>query len=430
MASKKMEAGLTRMGHVVSTDDAEAVISVTFDDRGVTVVWPRELDMFEAFQRNESHDVPDVLIFRDDKGFLTLREGGGAGMSMSTLGSSVERLRFRSVVETGSSGADYAKVNGMSSEVDGLARWAKMHPVTGQIEFHGPEKRPRVVIAAENLASKELGGQLDLTLETSFTHHPTPKNGVYSISEALTVRTRSRRRKAWQVHATEHHMMQDLMCLVYAHPCKAAIRSVMRTDDQPMPIKDGKYWWPNVYEPSFGRGTGEGKALPEDRRPFFYLDEADSGRIAAWLSDFQLWSRPTWIAVTTMFQQDSTVESQLLQVGVALEALGYAIWRQAKPSGSKTPAYVDLLKHVTEAVGIQHPLLYGKNVSAGKWRDRFNAAFKGAKHADNPLPSGHEAVLRARQGFLLIRCWLALELGVPRRLVRERLGKIEEGSWR
>lgn len=75
-----------------------------------------------AFQFDESYDTPEVPIFPDDKGFLTLREGGRSGISMSTLGSLVEQMRFRSVIEAGSSGVDYALINGMSSEVDGLAR--------------------------------------------------------------------------------------------------------------------------------------------------------------------------------------------------------------------------------------------------------------------------------------------------------------------
>jgi hypothetical protein len=225
-------------------------------------------------------------------------------------------------------------------------------------------------------------------------------------------------------------MIQDLMCLAYAYPCSSVMKSVMRHDDQGLNgKKDRRRLWPEAFQPTFGRGDRSHDPL-DDREPFFYLDETEPFRVAAWLNGYEAWSRPTWIAVTTLFQRNSTVEAQLLQVGVALEALGYAIWRGANPSASTTPSYPALLKVVTDKVGIASATIYGKAKRANLWRDAFNRAFKGAKHADNPPVTPNIAYERAQQGFLLIRCWLALELGVDRKLVRERLEEIRTGMRR
>jgi hypothetical protein len=77
-----------------------------------------------------------------------------------------------------------------------------------------------------------------------------------------------------------------------------------------------------------------------------------------------------------MFQRGTTVESKLLQVGVALEALGYALWQESSPAaGAGTPNYPELLELVTSATAIEHPRIYG-DLSTAEWRRAFNAAFK------------------------------------------------------
>jgi hypothetical protein len=217
-------------------------------------------------------------------------------------------------------------------------------------------------------------------------------------------------------------MVQDLMCLVYGKPCTSTLTQVKREDDQPYlnTPDDGRRLWREVYEPTFGRTSGNFGDSPDDAldrykdQPLFYLDDVDSDKLAGWMDEWDQWSRPTWIAVTTMFQRGTTVEAQLLQLGVALESLGYALWRRRNPDlcGSRAPSFPSLLRIVTDTVGVEHLKLYGQD-SASTWRTRFNTAFKGAKHADNPLPDGLEALELATQAMNVIRAWLAVQLGVP-----------------
>lgn len=417
-----MVAGTSRIGHVVSADESDAVASATFDDRGVVLVWPRQLGFIEAFGSVEKERTVQSLVFRDAHGWLTLREGHTVGTTASSTGSSEERLRFPCALRTGARGVDYAGVNGMASEIDGLGTWAKMSAVRSELRLQ--EKRiAGVSIHAENLEAVDLGGPLALTLETSYRHSPTPKGGVYSISDALRVRTKSSDLVPWKEHAAAHHMIQDLMCLVYGKAIGARLVSVMREDDQELEPTDDRRFWIDAYEPTFGRGNDKVVPLADEATPLFFLDETNPTKVAAWLQEFALWSRPTWIAVTTLFQRDSTVEAQLLQMGVALEALGNALWRRDNPGGVKAPTYYPgLLQRVTDAVQLESQAVYGGD-SVDSWRNNFNQAFKGIKHADQDLPEAAEAHLRWKQAFTLIRCWLAVELGVDRDLLVERLAQ-------
>lgn len=420
----RLEPGVVRIGHTRSGESgADEVVVAEFDDRGVLVSWPRALGFMDAMSLNDGRrEVPDPLVLRDAAGWLTLTDGWSSGVSASTLAHSLDRIRYDRSIEAGAKGVDYASVNGMQSEVDGLAKWSRRTPVTTNVMYDDERKRfDRLQLEAKNLDPLPLGGPLGLELNTSFRHAPHPKNGVYTISTGLTVYTRSRDLVDWGTHALTHGMIQDLMCLVYGRPCAARLTAVMREDDQDTVPKDHRRWWKPAYQPTFGRGSGQAIELPEEARPLFYYDDADPARISAWLEGYEYWSRPTWIAVSTLFHPTLPVESRLLQVGVALEALGFAILSKSRGTLSRTPSYETLLKAVMDPLIDVVGAVIGEATKASAWRRDFYAAFKGAKHADNPLPEGRDAEQKAREGFTLIRCWLAAALGVSSGHVAENL---------
>ncbi len=359
--------------------------------------------------------MPPTLHFRDTKGAYFLGECRDMGGTVSTLGASLTRIRAGRAIEAGGSEADYSQVDGMSSEIDGLSSWSGMSTVT-----QTTDTKTWVNLRAEHQESIQIGGKADVAIESSFMWNPSPKGNVFGITDLAILRTRSNTLWSWQDHGAVHHMFQDLMCLVFGRPCLSRVTSVKREDDQPHSSEgDTRGLWREVYEPTFGRSV-EG-VEPLDRakaRPLFYLKDVDSDALTSWIDQWKRWSRPTWIAVTTMFQRGTTVESKLLQIGVALEALGYALWKESGPPATPTPSYPALLEWVTDAVGVEHPGIYGAR-SVAQWRREFNETFKGTKHADKPLPDGNVAHGFAGQGMNLVRGWLGTRLGVSEETLKE-----------
>ncbi|MFT9112381.1 MAG: HEPN domain-containing protein [Bifidobacterium psychraerophilum] len=420
----KLEPGVVRIAHTRSgAEGSDEVVVAELDTKGVLVSWPRALGFVDASRLNDDdRQIPEPLILRDGDGWLTLAEGYTVGASASSLGHSLERLRYTRVIHTGVNGVDYVGVNGMTSEIDGLAKWAKLVPVTTQLMLGDEGKGIEgVSVVAKNLDSLPLGGPLDLQLETSYSHNPTPKGGVFTISTALLVRTRSPELASWQTHQQTHRMMQDLMCLVYGKPCGSRLISVMREDDQELPPTDERRYWRDAYQPSFGRAVDPDRRLTDDDNPLFFLDEANADRVAKWLSEYSYWSRPTWIAMSVLFHRTLPIESRLLQVAVALEALGYAIAERANPDKKVSGTYEALVKNIFDFLGYEPDAVVGKGGSRDSWCKAFNQAYKGVKHADNDLTEGREAWTRAREGLILIRCWFAAALGVSETLVTQRL---------
>lgn len=425
---KKLTEGVEAVGHIEGLDGEPSAGYLKLDGRGAVVSLPKvgpAGEIATAFFDGEGA-VPHHLRFRSTDGSVVLGECEDVGGSVSFSGTSLTRIRAFRVIKTGGV-ADYAEVDGMKSEIDGLAKWSGMSTVS-----HKVRAEPfAIVLQAESQETVELGGGANAAIVCAFSYNPSPKGNVFGITDVARLRTSSAELWPWQQHAAVHHMFQDLMCLVYGRPCLSQVASVKREDDQPDLPDDGRRVWREVYEPTFGRSV-EG-AEPLDRakdEPLFYLRDVDRAALTKWIEEWDLWSRPTWIAVTTMFQRGTTVEANLLQVGVALEALGYAMWKETQPAASakrpqgktNTPSYASLLKRVVDATRVVHPDIYGSQ-TATKWRESFYEAFKGTKHADNPLPDGVEARRFADQGMNLIRVWLGVRLGVDRKVLAERLGK-------
>ncbi|WP_028644601.1 hypothetical protein [Nocardioides sp. URHA0020] len=421
--ARKLLAGTLRMGHVKNDDGTSEVVIVQLDAKGAIATRPRSNPGLDPFRMltDDPPAAPDPLHFYDHEGRLTLLECRNVGTTASTGGASVERIRATRVVASGRDAIPYDAVNGMRVEIDGLATWAEMTTVQQSLERTGDESLA-VLIRADNPDPILLGGPLNVSLETTFTHNPRPTGNVFSVTDIVSVRTRSAELVAWENHAVVHRMLQDLMCLVYAKPCSAELTAVMRDDDQAYSDSSEKRFWHEAYQPSFGRGSAAVRPLDRTRdRPLFYLRDLDESALQSWMAEWDLWSRPTWIAVTTMFQQGTTIEAKLLQIGVALESLGFAIWTAERNSrGGATPNFPRLLERVTDAVGFHHNRLYGE-ADARTWRRDFNEAFKGSKHADRPLPDALAARDFAAQGLNLIRAWLAVRLGVDTDRLIERM---------
>lgn len=416
----KLTLGDTFIMHTRSGESqADEAVVVELDERGAAVVWPKAIEMFDALRRNDMRKVPDPLVLKSGGGWLTLQDGVEQGTSASTLGYSERRLRYFRAISTGARGIDYSSVHGMSSTVDGLATWTGRVPVTQKVAFDDSSKRiDELTITAKNLDPLPLGGPLNLELTTSYTHSPYPKGGAYQISTALEVRTRNREAVDWGVHAQEHRMIQDLMCLAYGRPCLSHIGAVMREDDQELEPRDERRFWREAYEPGFGRSARGVVGLTDNDKPLFYFDDTDPAKVTAWLTGYALWSRPTWIAVTPLFHADLPVESRLLHVAVALESLGAAI---AERDGKKAPkTFEGLLKLVCNSLGFAPEKIVGKP-STAEWCREFNRTYKGVKHADNLLPDPLDAFQRAQEGLTLIRCWLGVELGVSSEVLLENL---------
>lgn len=317
-------------------------------------------------------------------------------------------------------GHDYQDVNGMASSIVGLSTWAGVSGIEQRVSHGGEE--PAYTLEARLIEPTTLGGPFNLCLCNGFSYDPMNQGIFRGVRNMVTIQTLDNYHAPWIDHAAVHRLVQDLICMAFGEAREMRLSQVVRHDDQPTFMdSDQPLLWRDAYDPFHGRlATGPGSSSGTSL--LFRFEDVDRASLTKFFSESSRWGRAISIASAVLFVPDCPPQMRLTQIGVALESLGYAIWRNSNDSG-RTPPMPHLLELVCNAADISHRAVYG-NLSSQGWIRQFNACFKGAKHADNPLPDPHEAHVLAGQGLNLIRVWLARFLGVHSSVMEANLDRI------
>lgn len=413
----------THLAHTRSLNsESDEVVLIEFDTKGVLVTWPRSQSLFEILNSSDYPSAPEPLIARNQDGWMTFNDGNPQSLSASSVGHTELKFRYRHAIHSGANGIDYSKLNGLASEIEGLAEWAKMWPTTTRVEYGDEQNRPTAVsIRAENLPIKQLSGDLQPQLETSYHHKPKGYEEVASISGALVYKTHSENPIAWQEHENSHQMMADLMTLAYGKPCRFTIDSVWRKDDEM--VRDGKtvQQWRDAFAPAERRDGSLIELAPPTTSPLFHLEEVESNKLASWLSSKSPWRRALNIAVSTYFSDNLTSEMKYINVAIALESLGFTIGRELRIPKNKLKKFNTQVLQIAEIVGGTLMQTITKSSTPEQWTIEAGNAYNGLKHANREATDWRVADEKAEEGLTLIRAWAAIELGVDAELVNERL---------
>lgn len=433
MAKRTIHVGETQIGLLEGLLEQPVEAMVTVDERGALITVPQRKSIFElARERGGLMDgvqlsphpspVPEVLYFRGTDHCYVLHGCNSRGSSMVFGGNRLSQTRIRAdrLISDAPLDVDYTLVNGLEAKIEGLATWSGRRAVSAEYDTSDPSY-PAVALKGQNLPPHALGGPFGLTLSTSFSHKPELWGEVHQIRETLLASTRTSELRPLVEHRRVHIMLQDLMCLVFGKPMTAEATAVMRDDDQPYDDDTDSRLWRELYEPRFGRGI-EGLPRFDAQRddPLFSLADTEPDHVTSWIGQWDLWSRPTSIAVTTLFQRGTTAEAGLLQMAVAIEALGYAILADDGREPGELDNVQQALKAIFNRVRWDWRTVFGGEKST-TWADRFRVAYNGVKHANNPLPDPLEAHRLTRQGLTVMRVWQAHQLGVAESTVIESL---------
>ncbi|EGF50258.1 hypothetical protein [Actinomyces sp. oral taxon 170] len=405
----------------LNPENNETVL-IEFDNEGVLVSWLRSNSVTDIFSSLTPVTAPEPLIAMTSKGWITLNDGILQRSSLSTLGYSEFKFRYRRAVQAGRHGKDYSRINGLASKIDGLAERAEMWPTETNIEYDRDQNRLNAIsIRSENLPTKHLLGEFSPHLETYFIHKPTGYDEVSSISGALVYKTHSESQTSWENHEGSHQMMADLMTLAYGRACRFTITSAWRKDDEVLRNGETVKRWKDVFAPSERREEAPVKITPSTTSPLFHLEELNSDKLGEWLSSKSPWRRALNIAVSTYFSKNLSSEMKYINVAIALEALGFSIGKECGTSNKQLRTFNDQVAQIVKLVGEPTVSLITKSSTPERWTTEAGNAYNGLKHANRKATDWRVAEEKAEEGLTLIRAWAAIELGVDAELVNERL---------
>jgi hypothetical protein len=379
-------------------------------------------------------EIPERLVFVDSRGVVGLdgcairratRRGNQPSLVEVHADHSIQLKRPRS---------DFTLVNSVRSEIAGLATWVTTKSVVEKETYlDNDDLITSVVFKAKADSAKVVGTADGLRFVPFFdaTSARSLSGGRHEIVEKMFVETRVEDVIDLEVHLKTHRNLQELLVIAYGEPCGQRLSwlaSSAKPSERIMSRTGSGDVWRGVISTWCGRGDADAPMeVPRKHTLFDYPDIGAAG-VKRWIEESSEWARVVGPLVLWHFHSGNSVEVELLQIGVAVEALGYKIAVRKgliQPGGSQSfPQY---LKRIGEDLKCDvGPVIKGgphngvpahDNYEA--WSEDFNNLYKQAKHADHPLPNGLHAVIAARSGARLLRMWLAVEFGVDPHTVNE-----------
>lgn len=369
---------------------------------------------------------PQTLTFVDTFGQVALC---GIRVLTYTSGSpvSVAVLEIDQVVHCGPRVPDFTLVHGVRSEINGLPRWMDPGVFRHKVNVDNDGRITGAEFEVKSVPAETFPSVDGLTLAPHFRVSHQWSDGIHTIRETTQVETTYPDPKSWSEHIRVHRAIQDLVCLAFWRRCDLTVMSARRDDDPTVTMDNADHGveWRDARVLNAGRGVMPHPAVRlNDRLPLFFFNEIGVAGVEKWFREYDDLGQAMWVLSASLFRSGGTVEVQLLQVGTALEALGYELAVRAnqiaRGGKDRTFTMVKALELVCNSTDCDlSAVLDGLSVAG--WSKAFNEAYKGVKHADNPLPDPNMARDRSAQGALLARLWLARNLGMDRTKLEERI---------
>lgn len=423
-----MPVGTRRVGTLVdfdpTTPHGAAVLERSDEKITLTVIWHDFKSPYAGWfghgpgpngsvQRSLGTRIPRVLLFQDPNGSVLLVGCRNAGFTTDMFGPGAGTINAEYAVLGVRENCDFSSAKGVESEISGLREWLRVSSVGLRIDSDGGTGRE--VVTLESAPLIEVGGSFGLAFRPAARVSSRGSSDEWKIHDQVFCLTTSSTRTSVEEHLRHHRAVRDLLviarwwpevCLLRraAHP-GAPLRSIDGDEH-------GPEWFDIVVSPE--RPPERPRQYREDLIRF---DEIGVEGILRWLRLRDEFARALGPVVATRDLDVNFPATYLAQVGPGLEALGYLLLRRdgVSRNEAKNTDLRPRLERVLTAVGDAAP------VNPQTWAQATAAAYNGVKHANRRLPNVLDVLNTWRESVLVVRAWVALELGVAPADVKRRL---------
>ena len=371
---------------------------------------PENTDQHPPLMSMPPKEVPERLVFADRHGITGL---DGCSVRRSSrkgrLPSWVE-VHADHAIETVGANRDFTMVSNLRSEIAGLATWATLTPVvTNESYVNDDGLLKRIVIEAKAGNAKEIGTRDGLRLVPHFSTQSSRSSsgGRHEIVERMFVETRVEGDPVpLQQHLKTHRNMQELLVIAYGTPCGQRLSWVSSTTHPKRHPRSGEAigdHWRGIISTWCGRGGADVPMELPWRHALFDFPDIGADGVRRWVEESPAWARTVGPLALWTFDNGSSVEVEVVQIAVALEALGHKIAvRQGLIRPNQSRAFLTYLRLIGETLKCDvQQVIKGSpenDVPAYSdykaWSDDFNMLYKQSKHADHPLPDPIRAGFR------------------------------------
>ena len=250
-------------------------------------------------------------------------------------------------------GVDYSRINGLRSSITGLRQWVKQSSLNttvktsagGRVEERDYTLRSPTDITLSDISDTRL----------TFLWHEEKHGDVTEIHDECQVESLCNDRCGWDKLERYHRAVRDLLNISSWCVHDRSVTQVLRTDD-PKRLMSGRPYqenWCRVVRAEQGKHS-----LPKRINYFIQYADLNGEGFTAWFELWENYSRAIDPFVSSLDLQRVTIEVQVAQCGIGLEALGYLLYLEDGEDVQKANrhCFKDRLLRIAKDLGSDFPI--------------------------------------------------------------------------
>lgn len=431
--ANELVVGEPRLGWFIDGDDNTPEIAVMLRDTGTAIEltiplkgmfgrddhygrwWATGVKFGDDPDRvRRSYSPPRVLLFHGKQGTVALVGCRVAGSSSNArVGQGTIHANYAVL---GGRNLKYEKVNAMRSEVPALAAWTRLSSMELEVERSTKGLTQSVQMTLTNAEPVSLAKSMNLEMRSTW--RTEREEGEFRAFEGVKLETNVRNARPWGDHLAVHGAALDLVSIAAWKAFGFSSIEVQRHDDPE------RAYGGNVvaerWSPVVTHRLPKHESWSKSPRFLFPYDEIGAKGMSRWLLLRKVYERALGPMLGILRSDDRWGHSSVVQSGIALEALGYLI--DKKKNGGVHLKGKNQRMHYKQGLRV---IIVDMSVKPFEdlegWVTRADAAYMGLKHLDRPELDSLDGLNTLRESLLILRFWVALQLGAKPKSLLEGL---------
>ncbi len=368
--------------------------------------WSDEvMHLDDPARTKHSYAPPRVLVFQDSFGEVAL-VGCRATSYRSNLVAGHGRIVSNFAV-LGGSHFGYEEINGMRTESPAIATWTNLSAMSVEV---GKDEKARVQTVKMSLSSPPaISLSHSLNTEMRMAWRTDRHTGGFVASEAVQIQTLVKSTKTWDEHLSLHGAVLELVSIAGWKPFGFSnIEVLLNADRAKVALED--YEEPRWRNVAHHRLPKQSDSVDGVKFLLPYSEVGPRG-IRRWLKLRDEYDRAIEALLSILRSDTPWSPSSVVQGGIALESLGYAI-DVNKNNGSHLNGHKQMSFNAALQV-ILDDMEVKPFADTAEWIKRANSAYMGAKHPDRgDMPDSLDLSNSLRENLHVLRFWIGSQLGV------------------
>jgi len=435
----ELKLGARRVGAFVDfdPDTPEVQVILERDERGIriTIPWSDIRSPYAGWFMGESifltspegeevskepKPVPKRVLFADSYGSALLIRCWAKGFHANVFGPGSGTLWSRAAIMGADRDIEYDRPHGLKTEISGLREWLG---ISSWEERH--QLRPREAsLVSQDVESIDVGEHngFKMTLVPSWQVTPGEGRDNRVLLDLMRCTTRSEEPRDWTEHRGHHQALRDLL-VVSRWWNESCVELFALRDDDPLRTMDGEthgdLWREVVVRDE------ESQAPPADgRQHLIRYSELGVTGLRAWFTLRDDFARALGPVISSRALKAAGGHTLLAHTGPGLEALGYLLLlRDGKSeSAAKNANLKSRFTRILDDLGDCLPF------DGPTWAEETANTYNGIKHANRTEPDELDVINAWARCVLVVRAWIAVELGIPHAALKQRLADDPQSS--